>query len=206
MNRYSVLALLGAGLIALSACATAPTPTPPPPTAVPTVAVELPSCPAGNEGYVNVEMGFTACHPSGWQASEASDPENDVLGVDITAPSDDAQPVPMTIRVRTGPLDPEASADEILQDFAIELMNRRSVQGRPVVPIAAIRIDGIAAAQDTIEGSTMVETQAVEYTGWVAGFPARERMWYITVSGPREQQMDIEVLYQDFIAQFHLLS
>jgi hypothetical protein len=30
-------------------------------------------------------------------------------------------------------------------------------------------------------------------------------MWYITVLGPSERQMEIETIYQDFIVQFHLL-
>jgi hypothetical protein len=163
-------------------------------------------CREGYEGYADGEMGFSACHLSGWQVSEANNPDADVLGVDITAPEEEEQPLPTTIHVRTGPLeDPSASHDKILEDVAIELMNRRSVQGRPVAPIAAIRIGEISAAQDTVEGSMIAKTQRVEYSGWIAGFPARERMWYITVLGPSERQMETETIYQDFLGQFHLL-
>ncbi len=206
MNRSAVLALLGAALMALSACATTPPATPPPPTATPTVAIEPLPCPEGYEGYASGKMAFSACYPSGWQASEFDDPENNVLGVEITAPGADAQPVPTTIRVSNGPLDPDVSPDKALEGFAIEFMNRRSVQGRPVVPIAAMRIGEINAAQDTLEGSVMDGTQRFEYTGWVAGFAAQGRKWYITVTGPSEQQMEIEEIYHNFLEGFQLLS
>jgi len=66
-------------------------------------------------------------------------------------------------------------------------------------------IDGRSAAQDTLESATVVEGQRFELTGWIAGFPAQQQMWYIAVTGPSELQMDLQDIYEEFVSQFHVL-
>ena len=203
MNRPVALASLIAVLsMALSACASTPTPVP---TATPLPQITPLPCPEGQEGYADSKLGFSACYPSAWQVSQYDDPEDKVMGVDFLSATDATNPVPKRIAVRIAPIESEESEEKILEGFAIELMNRRSASGRPIVPIAAILIDGHNAAQDTQEGSTYVEGKQTELVGWVAGFPARQRMWYINVSGPSESKMEVEDIYKEFIAQFHLV-
>jgi len=155
--------------------------------------------------YTDSTIGFSACYPIGWEISPFEDPESEGLGVDFISPTDAAKPVPYNISVRVAPVDSDESEAKLLEQFAIYLMNRRSASGRPVVPIAAIVIDGRSAAQDTLESATLVEGQRVELTGWIAGFPAQRQMWYITVTGPSELQMDLQDIYEEFVSQFHVL-
>jgi hypothetical protein len=222
MNRSTLLVvLLATALLLSSACASNTPTTVPSATATPlpqSTATPLPAptatplsdstpspCRAGSEAYTDSTIGFSACYPSGWQISGFEDPESKTQGVDFVSPTDDTHPVPNYISVRVAPIDSDESEEKILEQFAISLMNRRSATGQPVVPIAAVLIDGHSAAQDTLTNVTFVEGQQVGLTGWIAGFPAQRRMWYITVTGPTEQQMDLEDIYQEFASQFHLL-
>lgn len=202
MNRSTLAPLLVVLMLLLGACASAPTPTPTP-TARPTLA-PLP-CPSGYDPYVDGEIGFSACYPTGWQASKYEDPEAKVMGVDFVSPTQESDPVAKRISLRVAPVSTDASEEELLESLAIEFMNQRSRSGREIVPIAAIVIDGRNAAQDSLEWSVGLGSERVKLSGWVAGFPANQKMWYITVSGPDESAEEVEGIYWQFLSQFHLV-
>jgi len=222
MSRSTLLiTLLATALVLSTGCASrtptavpSPTATPFPestatPLLAPTATVSSDStplpCRAGSELYTDSTMGFSACYPIGWEISPFEDPDSDGLGIDFISPTDAANLAPKNISVRVAPIESDESEDKLLEQFAIYLMNLRSASGRPVVPIAAIVVDGRSAAQDTLENATVVEGQRVELTGWIAGFAAQKHMWYITVTGPSELQMDLQDIYEEFVSQFHLL-
>ena len=180
------------------------TPLPAPTATVPSDSTPAP-CREGSELYTDSTIGFSACYPFGWEISPFEDPESEGAGVDFISPTDAANPAPQNISVRVAPAKSDESEAKLLEQFAIYLMNLRSASGRPVVPIAAIVIDGRSAAQDTLESATVVEGQRFELTGWIAGFPAQQQMWYIAVTGPSELQMDLQDIYEEFVSQFHVL-
>jgi hypothetical protein len=202
MNRSTLAPLLVALMLLLGACASAPTPTPTP-TPRPTLA-PLP-CPSEYDPYVDSEIGFSACYPTGWQASKYEDSETKVLGVDFVSPTQESDPVAKRISVRVAPVSTDSSEEDLLESFVLELMNRRSVSGREVGPIAAIVVDGRKAVEDTQEGTVFSGGQSVQVSGWVAGFPAHQKMWYIAVNGPSESASEVEAIYREFLSQFHLV-
>ena len=126
------------------------------------------------------------------------------MGVDFVSPTE-SDPVAKRISLRVAPVSTDASEEELLESLAIEFMNQRSRSGREIVPIAAIVIDGRNAAQDSLEWSVGLGSERVKLSGWVAGFPANQKMWYITVSGPDESAEEVEGIYWQFLSQFHLV-
>ena len=203
MSRCTNLAcLLGVLALLVGACARAPAPTPTP-TPRPTM-TPLP-CPSGYDAYADGETGFSACYPAGWQVSQYEDPEQKAAGVDFVSSTQESDPAAKRISIRVGPASPDSSEDELLESFVIELMNRRSRSGRELGPIAAIQVDGRRAAEDNLEWSVGLGSDRVDLRGWVAGFPANQKMWYITVSGPDESAEEIEGIYRQFLSQFRLV-
>jgi hypothetical protein len=162
-------------------------------------------CPNGYDAHADGEVGFSACYPSGWQASKYEDPETEAAGVDFASPIQNSEPIAKRISVRAAPVSTDASEEELLEGFVMDLMNRRARGGREVVPIRAIVVDGRRAAEDTQETTVFSGTEQVKVSGWVAGFPAQGQMWYITVSGYSESLAEVEGIYREFLSRFHLV-
>ena len=112
--------------------------------------------------------------------------------------------MPRRIVVQVVPVTTGASDEELLQSFAMELMNRRARTGTEVGPIQAIVVDGYTAAEDSLQGSSSAGGTTVSINGWMAGFPAYQKMWYISVNGPSESSQEIEGIYREFLSHFHL--
>lgn len=226
MNRSTVLAFLLAMLLLLAACTTQPSPTPAPtaitqptltsaptvtappasaPTATPEPTLATTSCPAGYARHIDAEIGFSACYPEGWQVSTEEDPDSEAIAVLFMAAVEEPDPSTSQILVQIVPLSTDKSEAEVLEQFAMELMNRRARTGQEVVPIQAIGIDGRPAAEDSQTGSMSAGGQTAQITAWIAGFPANQKMWYITVSGASEPAGEVEAMYREFLSQFHLL-
>jgi len=127
------------------------------------------------------------------------------MGVEFVSPTEDPDPAAMRISVHIAPAAADLSEPELLEDLAIEFMNQRSRTGRDIVPIAAIKVDGRDAAQDSLEWAVSSPSNPVRTSAWVAGFPAYQKIWYITVSGPKESIEEIEAIYGEFLSHFHLL-
>jgi len=191
-------------VVLLSACANVPPPTPTlAPTSYPSE-TPLP-CPIGHERYVDGEAGFSACYPSGWTMSFYEDPEKKTVGVDFTSPTKAASPMPQRMSVRAAQVTTGYDETQLLENLAIELMNRKARSGQEVVPIQSILIDGWQAAEDVQEGPAQLGGVQVGITQWMAGFPAYQHMWYISVSGPSEQKEEVEKIYRQFLLDFHVL-
>jgi len=208
MARSTRPAILSVVLVVLlSACATVPPPTPMPTTPAPTpYPSETPlPCPSGHERYVDGDTGFSVCYPSGWTTSRYEDAEKKAVGVDFTAPTETASPVPKRISVRAAAVTATYDEAQLLEDFVIELMNRRARSGQEVVPIQSILVDGWQAAEDVQEGPVQLGGVQVRVTQWMAGFPAYQNMWYISISGPSEPKEEVETIYRQFLLEFHLL-
>jgi hypothetical protein len=150
-------------------------------------------------------MGFSACYPKGWQIAQYKDPETEAMRVEFVSSAEASDPAAPRIAVQVATAPQGLSEAELLEDIAIEFMNRRSRTGQEIVPIAAITVDGRYAAQDNVEGAVGSPDNRIQMTVWMAGFPAHQGIWYITVSGPEESAEEIESIYQEFLSNFHLL-
>jgi hypothetical protein len=137
--------------------------------------------------------------------AQYKDPDTAALRVESVSSTDKSDSAALRIAVQAVPAPQDLSEPELLEDIAIEFMNRRSRAGQDIVPIAAVKIDGWHAAQDSFDGAVGPPDNRVRTRIWVAGFPAYQKIWYITVSGPEGLADEIESVYTEFLSNFRLL-
>ena len=205
MRKSGRLTCVAATILLLSACAAPVTPVPTPtplPTPTPTLAPVV--CLSGFDSYADGEIGFTACYPSGWTVSAYQGTEANTEGVDFSLQGAGAT-APQRISVRAVLLTGTTDTETLLENLAKELMNQRAQQGREIVALRAFPVDGHKAVEDGQQGAVTVGGKPVNVSGWVVGFPANTRMWYINVSGAVDQGEQTARVYRQFLTQFHVL-
>lgn len=219
MNLQSKHVCILAIVVLLSACApTAPTIRMPSPTLLHTptalssstttpqpAATALPCLP-GYGLHVDIQMGFSACYPTGWSISRRQDLGPALTHVDFTAPAPDSSTRAglRFVSVSVSPAIPVSSDAEFLREinnWLIQEYHQRLLR-RP----DRIEVDGWKAVDAGYEATVVFGREVVEVTRWVTVLRVEDQQWFIEVAGRSQYREELDRIRSQLLSRFHLLS
>lgn len=170
-------------------------------TPVPTA---TPVCLPGYDQYINTQLSFSTCHPTGWAVSSGEEPSESVTWVQFDGPASNQETGNELRFILLEVLPPVTDPGQNFLDAAEQLLRDyygNALLGQP----KRIVVDGREAVEVMYELWRPVKVDSIKVTGWVVGFLVGDKQWVIEMVGRSEYRAEMEGIHNEFLSRFRIL-